>query len=98
MMQQQTQHPAAPPRRSHRVWWAVNLYVAGYIAGAATIYYAGPAMGHAMRRTGGRLIGLSGDAPLDTAEEVRAVVETLAREAVTEEAARVVGPARVVRR
>lgn len=78
--------------------WAGSLYLAGYIAGVATVYYAGPSIGYAMRATGGRLIGLSGDAPLDTADEVRAVVESLAREAVIEEATRVVGPARVVRR
>lgn len=76
----------------------VGVWLAGFVAGAACLYLGGPAMGYALRDVGGHLIGMSGDAPLDSADEVRAVVEALAPEAVRAEATRVVGPARVVRR
>lgn len=75
-----------------------SAWLAGWVGGVATVYYAGPTIGYALRDTGGHLIGLGGDAPLDSGDEVRAVVETLAQEAVRAEATRIVGPARVVRR
>lgn len=74
------------------------MCLACYLGGAASLYMAGPRIWYVLRETGGHLIGMGGDAPLDSADEIRAVVETLARQAVTEEAVKVVGPARVVRK
>lgn len=69
-----------------------------YLAGAATVFRFGPAIGRQMARAGDRMVAMDGETPLRTAREVDLVVQRLVPDAVAAEAARVVGPARVVRR
>lgn len=75
----------------NRLKLAVGLWLAGFVAGAGTLYTAGPWLGQVMLRTGGQLVQLDGDAPLTTAADVQAVVAAAADEIVTERVSALLG-------
>lgn len=76
---------------------AASIYLAGMTSGAVLLYFCGPSLGAQLRYTGGRLAGLDGDQPLQTAQEARDLVEALADEAVTRRVTALIGARAVAR-